>query len=443
MKLSHLYKTIKLRKRPEDVAAMIMELIGDELTNDQTKTLQKAAKGSLKNQFLQYTSMLQSFATPDGAGRQINKAIELFRLENQPEINGLDVEAVEQFIKKISPLIQKTFGKSDFLKDRLNRHERQAMGLDISKRRYNKLFRHLLRLERKLESIIKNYKMLEFQQIAKHGIVHRLSYEVFAQDKYTACFIAYYTARCNLRSEFTIQGQTRPFDKIAQMLYNLAEARGNAQYLAMAYGYPSPEVLKNLSDQERGQLLGIWTNILQELSGLLRKLWEENNIDRDTMIVKRGNDSSGWNNAAGAWNKARDAWMNMIHAMGVDFVLDNMCFGKVMRLMAADLVAWHDWAGNGLDPNTQVWKKLPLPWEVFEGKAVCTRKKVKLACHRAGIDAETSGWIAPRPHGVVEFNPTPELVHGVSVENPFLAKVLKKNGYFSGKKVKLININLN
>lgn len=443
MKLYHLYKTIKLRKRPEDVAAMILEFIGDELTPDQTKIIRRAAKGSLKNQFLQYTSMLQSFASPDGAGRQINKAIELFRLENQPEVNGLDVESVEQFIRQISPLIQKTFGKSDFLKDRLNRHERKASGLDISKRRYNKLFRHLLRMERKLEAVIKNYKMLEFQQIAKHGIVHRLTYESFAQDKYSACFIAYYTARCNLRSQFTIQGQTRPFDKIAELLFDLAQKQGEPNYLAMAYVYPAPRILENLPDKERGQLLGAWTRILEELAGLLRKLWEENDIARDTMIVKRGNDSSSWNGAAGAWNKARDAWMNLIYAMGVDFVLDNMCFGKVMRLMAADLVAWHGWSGNGLDPNTKVWKSLPLPWEVFEGKAVCTRKKVKKACHRAGIDAETSGWIAPRPHGVVEFTPTPELVHGVSVENAFLAKVLKKNGYFSGKKAKWINIKLN
>ena len=51
----------------------------------------------------------------------------------------------------------------------------------------------------------------------------------------------------------------------------------------------------------------------------------------------------------------------------------------------------------------------------------------------AGLDPEKSGWIAPRVHGVAEFKPTPELVHGVTVSNPFLATVLKRHRYFSGK----------
>ncbi|STC93134.1 hypothetical protein [Chryseobacterium carnipullorum] len=55
------------------------------------------------------------------------------------------------------------------------------------------------------------------------------------------------------------------------------------------------------------------------------------------------------------------------------------------------------------------------------------------ACRKADIDPEKSGWIAPRTHQVSPFKPTPELVHGVTVSNPFLASVLRKNKYFSGK----------
>jgi hypothetical protein len=117
----------------------------------------------------------------------------------------------------------------------------------------------------------------------------------------------------------------------------------------------------------------------------------------------------------------------------MEFVLEEMCFGKVLRLMAADVVAWHRSAGQGLDPNTQIWAALPLPWEVFAGTATCTRAQVATACQRANLDPEKSSWLAPRPHSVVTFRPTPELVHGVSVANPYLAAVLKRHRYFSGK----------
>jgi hypothetical protein len=154
------------------------------------------------------------------------------------------------------------------------------------------------------------------------------------------------------------------------------------------------------------------------------------------MIVKRGNDSTTWNNTAGAWNKARDNWINLLYATGMEGVLDELCFGKVLRLMAADVAAWHRSTGGGLDPNTEVWNKLPFPWDVFEGQAVCTKEMVVNACAAAKLDPWKSGWIAPRPHDVVPFRPTPELVHGVTVSNPFLATVLKKHRYFSGKNSK-------
>jgi len=453
-----LYQTLIQRKRPEDVAAMILTILSGELTREQTRVLEKAAAGSLKNRFLQYTSMAQVFANPVGAGKQVQKTTELFRLHTNAQINTDEPAAVEAFIREVSPLIHKEFGKSDYQHDRLSKLQRQAEGMDISKRQYNKLFRQLRFLEKKLTTMIREYRKCEFQQVAKHGLAHRLSFEEFAKDKYSACFIAYYTARCNLRSEFTIAGQQRPYDEIADMLFRkCAEPRtlsdrvtGNkstiaqqANYFAIAFVYPDPQVLAQLTDVQKGQLLGQWTAVLQDIAQLLADLWKENDINRDTMVVKRGNDSSTWNHTAGAWNKARDAWMNIIYALGLEFVLDEMCFGKVLRLMAADVVAWHYRSGGQLDPNTQVWNSLPLPWEVFDGTRICTRQLVKEVCEKAGLDPKKSGWIAHRPHGVVSFQPTPELVHGVSIANPFLATVLKKSGYYSGKPGKVLQTYLN
>jgi len=194
--------------------------------------------------------------------------------------------------------------------------------------------------------------------------------------------------------------------------------------------------LSNLNDEQKGILLGKWTTTLQEIAKLLDELWKENDINRETMIVKRGNDSTTWNNTAGAWNKARDNWMNLIYSLGLDYILDEVCFGKVLRLMAADVVAWHHLTGGKLDPNTNIWNKLPLPWEVFQAKENCNKDLVITYCKEAEVDPEKSGWIAPRVHGVAEFKPTPELVHGVMISNPFLATVLKRHKYFSGKNAK-------
>jgi hypothetical protein len=187
-------------------------------------------------------------------------------------------------------------------------------------------------------------------------------------------------------------------------------------------------------------LLGRWTSILEELAALLKEVWGNSHINRKTMMVKKGDDSSTWNSLAGAWNKVRDGWMNLVFSLGMEAILEEMCFGKVLRLMAADLVAWNHLWGGKLDPNTIVWNELPLPWQVFSGKATCTKAMVEKACEKANLNPKKSGWIAPRPQGVVKFKPTPELVHGVSIENPFLAKVLKSHNYFSGKEnVKVIN----
>ncbi len=451
MTIEKLYKTLDQRKRPEDVAEMILELVGDRFTLREKVILEKAAKGSLKRSLYHYTSMSQVFGFAVGADRQIEKAIEIFELEVENEIDGHDAKAVENFIKKVSGIIHKDFGKNHFVHDRLSKAERKELGLDISKRNYNKKWRLLKRLEKKLESYKRVCKKIEFQKVGKHGICHHLSFKEFSKDLNTACFIAYYNARSNLRSIFTNQSQVRAFDEISKMLldrccpkpsyffrFNRSNEKLNTNWWAIAHVYTDEKILARLTDTQKGKLLGSWTSILEEIALFLGELWQENNINRETMIVRRGNDSSTWNNTAAAWNKARDNWMNLIYALGMDYTLDEICFGKVMRLMAGDVAAWHRSSGGGLEPNTLVWNKLPLPWEVFQGKKKCNKVMVVEVCKSVGLNAEKSGWIAPRKHKVATFTPTPELVHGVQISNPYLATILKKHRFFSGKKGKSI-----
>ena len=105
MSLEQLYKTLKQRKRSEDVAEMILSVLGNELSFFERRKLEKAAKGSLKNMVLGYTSMLQEFAKPIGAEKQIRKAIEIFKLGNVEEFSFENSFEVEEFIKQVSPII--------------------------------------------------------------------------------------------------------------------------------------------------------------------------------------------------------------------------------------------------------------------------------------------------------------------------------------------------
>ena len=56
----------------------------------------------------------------------------------------------------------------------------------------------------------------------------------------------------------------------------------------MGYRLPCPSVLSELNDSQKGQLLAAWLTVLQDIAGLLREVWEQSDIERETMIVRRG-----------------------------------------------------------------------------------------------------------------------------------------------------------
>jgi hypothetical protein len=202
---------------------------------------------------------------------------------------------------------------------------------------------------------------------------------------------------------------------------------------------PDAEIIERLEERDKMSLLGNWLSILEDVADLLRETWDRSHFDRASMIVRRGDDSSTWNSLAGAWNAARQGWISLLVGLGMDETLDRLCFGKVMRLMAADVAAWHRLSGGKLEPDTFIWAELPPPWEVFAGTAECTRNQVEKLCQLHKVDPEAKGWTAPRRNRTaVPFQPTPELVHGVVVSNPQLATILKKAGWFSGKETETI-----
>jgi hypothetical protein len=422
-----LFETLDRRARPEIVASLIAKQQTGSLTSADRCILNKTTKHLGHG----YSSMSDDFVRVQPMDRQLQVASILFGL---PAPGGLDMPEIHTFIDAAGSKIHKERGRSDFKYGRLDRNARRVAGLgDMSRRRYNKLFRLLSRMEEKERKTLYELEKRGMVQVSKARLASRLKAEDLV-DPITLAFVAYFTARCNMRSRFTVDGQDSPYDEIADMLLARCHRHPDAtSWWAVAHVYPIQEVIARLSDEQRGRMLGIWNDILRRTAKILKGVWDASDIQRHTMTVKRGNDSTTWNVMAGAWNKARDGWIGYIYALGMDQLIEQFCPGKCMRLIAADVAAWHRSAGHTGDPNQHVWNEVPLPWEVMDEVATCTRQQVVAVCRKHKLDPEKSGWVAPRPAAKPRpFKPTPELVHGVTVSDPTLALMLRRAGWFSG-----------
>jgi hypothetical protein len=435
--LDELYATLGRRLRPEDVAQIILERLAPELTAGEFGLLDKAAAHSLKRELGRLTSMSQDFLEALPPEHQVRKAQELFKTAAiLTAAECADVERLGAFVAELSTEIGKAVGHSSFKYDRIDRKVREAAGLDLSKRRYNKLFRFLARFESKIERYRKELRRAELRHIAKSGLVNRISRADFDACGAAAPFVAYMVARLNRRSAFTNTGQDRAFDDIAAMLFGRFKRAPNpAGWRVVAYVMPDLDIVSHLSDDDKTKLFADWLSLLKTVAEMMKECWDQGGFDRATMVVRQGQDSSTWNAAAGAWNLARQGWLGVLHALGMEDVLDLVCLGKAMRLMAADVAYWHQASGGQLHPDTAIWAALSAPWEVFMGQAACTRADVEAACAKVGVDPAATGWTMPHQvRKAVPFRPTPELVHGVEVSHPELAAMLRKAGWFSGQR---------
>ena len=423
--LQSLFDTIDRRERPEDVARLVGEAAA--LSAVERKIISSACARSNR-----WSSMMADFARPSDMARQISIARTLF--ESPADVDASDMDAMADYIRQIEHEIGKDFGANDFKKDRLSRSQRSAKGMDISKRQYNKRFRLAARMERKRLRVIREQLKRSLTLASKSRLASQLTFVHF-EDANTACFIAYYVARCNLRSVFTNQSQARPFDEICEMLLKRCHESESTNWMAIAHVLPDADVLKNVAAKDRGRLLGECFAVMKSAAELLREIWDQGNLNRETMIVRRGNDSTTWNVTAGAWNKLRTGWFTLLFSLGLEDWIESMCPGKVLRLMAADVAAWHRASGGDLHADTGPWCDLPLPWEVLSGQP-CTKNRVLEVCTKWHVDPVKSGWVAPPPdRKIARYSPTPELVHGVEVASPQLAALLRSLGVFSGKPV--------
>jgi hypothetical protein len=345
---------------------------------------------------------------------------------------GDDPDDVAGLLASVRILMIMQEGKTSFKTDRLDRKERAKHPTlkDMSRRRYDKLFRLVGRLEKDIERFGVQSELADLTRFAKLGMAGEVPWSQFSASPATAAFVAYYAANLGRRSLFTAGKQARAFDSASEFLLERLEKDPKASWVAAAHVFPRTDVLTRLTPQERGDLLQRALQVMTRTAELLKATVTET-MDIENLVVRRGDDSSTWNALAGAWNKARDLWIATSWTLDPT-ISDAFLPGKMLRLMAADVVAWHR-RTNGLDPDTKVWQQLPRPWEVMSGEKACTREGVIRACQLVGVDPASSGWAKPRARTKVDVvRDTPQTVHGVVVSHPQLALILRKAGWFSG-----------
>lgn len=441
--LEQLHQSLDSRMTPEGVAGLVLDAIGGQLTAAERRVLERAATSPAAG----YSSMSSDFERPPAMHHQVGMLSVMLGRDPTPALAIADDPwRVHGEIATLAAFVGWR-PDADF-KGRMNRAERAANGVGhLSKRRYNRLVRHLNRMRERALHTQDLVLLRQLLLVSRSGLASEITLDEMRADPNAACFVAYWTAQRNRRREFSLAGRDNPFDPIAQMLLHRLSIMGGDWWM-VARAYPNPTVVAMLDDTHRGELLGRWASYMRLCAAKLAQLyatfpggWGESRMavpfNRSRMIVRQGMDSSTWNILAGAYNAARAGWINCIGAAGALEVLEVACPGKAMRLMAADLAAWHERQAGGVDPQTRVWATLPLPWEVLDGDALCTRETVEAACHAEGVDPHASGWTAPRQVGdVARWRPTPELVHGVEVADPLWAGLLRRAGVFSGKGIR-------
>jgi hypothetical protein len=427
--LVKLHTSLNARMRPEDVAATILHALGDKLSEKEKQVLRGAARYADR-----WSYMSDDFPVPIGGERQLVAVATLFGMKDfTREANSNDPEELKFSAETFGYGIGFKPAHADYKHHRLNKEQREAAGIEDSKRQYNRRFRALSRLAKKAEKLQVEQAKRRLLLVGSSGFAHEITLEEFLADPDAACFVAYYSARRKSRREFSLSGKENPYDEIADMLLSRLTPENDLWMVAQVY--QRPFVLAHLGDDLLGELLGKFTSTMREAATILEGVWNVSNFNREKMIVRRGNDSSTWNVIASAYNTARAGWLQCLSAMGATELLDAMCPGKVMRLMAADLAWWHTRSGSDLDPDTKMWANLPLPWEVLRGEVSCSREYVEVVGRSQGVDVQKKGWVGPRADStmVSTFRPTPELVHGVAIADPTWAAALRKLKVFSGK----------
>jgi hypothetical protein len=285
--LDDLFGTLGRRLQPEKVAGLIVGGMADRLSPAEKRLLARASRPGWWA-----SSMPQDFWKPAGMERQVRVAATLIPAVTTPA-DPSRPEIVLDYVGRLGKTLGGKPDNLDFKRDRLNREARRAAGLgEMSKRQYNKRFRLLARMERKARKLGREWTKAELLQVAKSRLACRLTVEDLGGDLDTAAFVAYLTATLNRRSVFTAGPQERAYDEVADMLLGRVKASLAAGWWGVAHVLPDADVVARLTEEQKGRLLGLWHAALVAAAGILRQVDAACPVNRQTMVVGRGNDSS-------------------------------------------------------------------------------------------------------------------------------------------------------
>ncbi len=427
--LNRLYRSLAERWRPEDVAFLVKY-------SDADISLRRILTPVVPRWYRE-SSMPKEFSKAQDLSRQLTVAKELFpTVEGVPAGEERSATELAEYAVRLTDFLVAGRAPKNFAARPMRSARRREKLPYRSHRAFNKRLRFVMRLKEKLAARARVAEQTGLFRIAKTRLASELSFDEFTKDgEATAILVAYLTSRLGLRSTFTAGRQARAYDEVADQLLGFAQRSGKVGWYAIAHVLPVKEVLDRCSETQRGIMLGRWYEIMERCCHLAEPLLNDPVYNLQTLVVKKGNDSSTWNELAGAFNKARDGWLNTVYALGATDLLDTVLPGKWLRLMAADVVFMHKRHGSGdLDPDTKIWNDLPKPWQAIFGGVPCNLKMIEKVARKHGVEGR--GWTAPRAKTVASFTPTPELVHGVVVTSPALASILRRSGYFSARNIK-------
>ncbi|MEU7878213.1 hypothetical protein [Microbispora bryophytorum] len=266
--LVELHGSLDRRYRPEDVAELVLQALAGRLPGRERLVLGRAAQHSSRGSAW-FTSMSSDYARPVGGSRQVAAAARLFGVP--AEVDPDDPESLLAYASTAGRTITWAPDRTDFLADRLDREAREAAGMDLSKRQYNRRFRMLRRIAAKAGTLDAEWDKRRLLLIGVTGFGASVPLERFVADPDAACFVAYSTARRKLRREFSLSGRDNPFDEIAEVL--LRRCGDDADWWMIAQVRPTPDVLGRLTDGERGLLLGQWSAVMRHSARLLGPRW--------------------------------------------------------------------------------------------------------------------------------------------------------------------------
>jgi len=253
--LSDLYRSLDERWRPERVAKAIKSLLP-----------QAGRKGSVIDRIAgkagRATYMSEDFHRPDTMEHQLGVAGELFAADYHGRAD--DLESILGFMVEAGHEIAWDPEHTDFKYERLSRAARLERGITISRRQYDKRFRLLGRMMKKLGRLEREQLKRSLTLASKSRLGNKLTQEEFCSDLFSACFIAYYVAKCNVRSIFTNAKQVRPYDEVCQYLMKRCTESGTANWYAIAHVYPEPTVVAHLDDVQKGRLLGVAYDMMHD-----------------------------------------------------------------------------------------------------------------------------------------------------------------------------------